>query len=408
MKRVLNFLQGLKVPLKKSDPYFYTVDLGSDTVKVLLNKINEEDSKLEIIHSHKEALPANSFELNFEDKIVLYEKALKDSMSEIEGESKVKTSNLIVSLNGKFCRGITTTLRVTRHKDLEIKLKEKNEILEKLFEGAYEEISEIIYQESFIKDPELEVLDYYPNYIEIDGNQVFDIEGESGKEIDISYTIFFVYSDKMLLLKQMLKNLKLKNTQIIPSSYALTHALKQIKKEKVDCVILDIGGSLTEIIACFRGGVYLNKILSIGGSDFTDTLSKKLNLTYFNAEKIKRYYSFGKLKEKENVAVQNVVLEVLQMWALGIEETFNDFKDVKTFSSEFYLVGGGSDLPDIKEHLFEESWTKAIPFKSTPEFKNLDVRKLKDLELTEEVRNSEDILPVLVSYFYFSKTRNLI
>jgi hypothetical protein len=141
--------------------------------------------------------------------------------------------------------------------------------------------------------------------------------------------------------------------------------------------------------------------MDFGGCDFTNAISSKLGVSYLNAEKVKRFYSFGKLKEKENLAVQKVILDTVNLWSCGIEDLFQDFKEVKLFASDFYLLGGGSDLPDIKEQLFEEPWTKSIPFKANPVFKQIEIEKLIDLELTEELKTAEELIPILASYYYF-------
>jgi len=286
-----------------------------------------------------------------------------------------------------------------------ISLTEKNEILEKLFEGAYEELKEIIYEESQVTDPELEVVEFLPVFIEVDGKNVFDLEGESGKIVEVCYTLFFGYSNILSKIKDGLKKIGVSEVTFVPSSLAILDSIRRLKKAKPDCVILDVGGVMTEAIVCFRGGVYLNKLIDVGGCDFTKAIASRLKISYLNAEKIKRFYSFGKLKEKENIAVQKVVLETLSLWACGVEDLFKDFKEVKLFAPDFYLVGGGSDLPDIKEQLFEEPWTKSIPFKANPAFKKIEVEKLSDLELTEELRNGEELIPILASYFYFSNHR---
>jgi len=184
---------------------------------------------------------------------------------------------------------------------------------------------------------------------------------------------------------------------------AVLKSLKSSKKDKIDCVILDIGGYNTEAIICFGGGVFLNKTLDIGGSDLTNELAAKLNLSFLNAEKLKRLYTFNKLKEKESSVVQKIILFNLSNWLVGLEELFKDFDQVKVFPSDFYVLGGSSELPDITELLFEEPWTKSIPFKSLPEFKRIDFNSLKKLDKSQMARPHEDLIPILVSIEYLNK-----
>lgn len=393
------------LPKNTHSKYFYTIDFGSDTVKLLINEINVTDSKLKIWYSHQEVLSENFLKFPFEQKLDEYFRCVKTSESHASKNFHQKIRKAVVVLNGISCRALTTSLKVTRSGSGPITMVEKNEILEKLFEGAYEELKEIIYEESLNNDPELEVVDFLPVFIEVDGNNVFDLEGESGKIVEVCYTLFFGYSNVLARIKDGLKKIGINEVHFVPSSLAILDAIRKIKKSKPDCVILDVGGSMTEAVVCFRGGVYLNKMIEVGGSDFTRAIAQRMKIGYLNAEKIKRFYSFGKLKEKENLAVQKVILETLSLWACGVEDLFKDFKEVKLFAPDFYLVGGGSDLPDIKEQLFEEPWTKSIPFKSNPAFRQIEVEKLTDLELTEELKGGEELIPILSSYFYFNGHR---
>ena len=92
-------------------------------------------------------------------------------------------------------------------------------------------------------------------------------------------------------------------------------------------------------------------------------------------------------------------------WLVGLEELFSDFNHVKVFPSDFYVLGGSSELPDITELLFEEPWTKSIPFKSLPEFKRIDFSSLKKLNKAQIERPSEDLIPILVSIEYLEKRK---
>lgn len=390
----------------QESPYFLTIDLNSDTLKVYLNEIVivENEEKIRVRKEYKEYIPEEVFSNgNFLD-FNKFKDTFNDILTNIRNDFKdIKVKNCIVLLSGHNSRSVMTTLQVNRTSNSEIDEKENEEILQKMLEASYNEISSIIYEESGQENIGLELIDFIPVYISIDDREVIDLIGEQGDEVHVCYSVFFGNSELISNYRKLLGQLGVEVKSFVPSNIAILKTLKKSRKDKIDCVILDIGGKYTESIVCFGGGVLLNKTLDIGGSDLTKELSEKLNLSYLNAEKVKRLYTFNKLKDKESAMVQKVLTFNLDNWLIGLEELFLSFDSVKVFPSDFYVIGGSSELPDALEYLFEEPWTKSIPFKSLPKFKKIDFSNLKKLDKSQIQRPAEDLIPVLASIYYLEK-----
>lgn len=403
------FLEKLKnlIPsLSSNSPYFLTLDLNSDTLKVYLNEIVivENEEKVRIRKEYKEHVPETIFEYgSFKDlngfKILL-DKILKEVKEDFK---EISVSSAIVVLSSHSARSVMTTLQVNRSTNSEIEEKENSDILQKVFEASYNELSEIILNETGEESLGMELVDFVPIYTSIDGREVIDLIGENGDEVQVCFSVFFGKSETLENYRKVLKSLGLNLKSFVPSNLAILKTLKKSRKDKIDCVILDIGGKTTEAIVCFGGGILLNKTLDIGGSDLTLELAQKLNLSYLNAEKVKRFYTYNKLKEKESAVVQKVLTHNLNSWLLGLEQLFMSFDSVKVFPSDFYVVGGSCELPDVLEYLFEEPWTKSIPFKSLPKFKKIDFSNLKKLDKAQIQRPIEDLIPTLASIYYLDK-----
>ncbi len=390
----------------QESPYFLTIDLNSDTLKVYLNEIVvvENEEKVRIRKEYKEHVSEDIF--NF-GELLDYSKLkeiLNNILLEIKKDFKdIRVKNSIVLLSGQNARSLMTTLQVNRTSNSEIDEKENNEIMQKLFEASYNEISSIIFEENNQENIEMELIDFTPVFISIDDREVIDLIGEQGDEVQICYSVFFGKSQLMDSFRKVFGSLGLEIKSFIPSNLAILKTLKKSRKDKIDCIILDIGGKSTEAVVCFGGGVLLNKTLDIGGSDFTKELAEKLNLSYLNAEKVKRLYTYNKLKDKESAVVQKVLTFNLENWLLGLEELFSSFDSVKVFPSDFFVVGGSCELPDVLEYLFEEPWTRSIAFKSLPKFKKLDFTTLKKLDKPQIQRPIEDLIPTLASIYYLEK-----
>jgi len=399
-------LKNLIPSFGQESPYFLTIDLNSDTLKVYLNEIViiENEEKIRIRKEYKEHVSEEVFSYGE----ILDSSKLKDTLDSVLKEIKkdfkdLKVRNTIVLLSGQNSRSLMTTLQVNRTSNSEIDEKENNEIMQKLFEASYNEISSVIFDEDNQENIEMELVDFTPVYISIDGREVIDLIGEQGDEVQLCFSVFFGKSQLMDNFRRIFGSLGLEIKHFIPSNLAILKTLKKSRKDKIDCIILDIGGKTTEAIVCFGGGVLLNKTLDIGGSDLTKELADKLNLSYLNAEKVKRLYTFNKLKEKESAVVQKVLTFNLENWLVGLEELFMSFESVKVFPSDFFVVGGSCELPDVLEYLFEEPWTRSIPFKSLPKFKKIDFTTLKKLDKSQIQRPIEDLIPALASIYYLEK-----
>lgn len=403
---LLDKIKKLIPSLSSDSPYFLTIDLNSDTLKVYLNEIVivENEEKIRIKKEYKEHIPEDLFNygvfLDQNGVKTVFEKIIKEIKNDFK---EISIRDAVIILSGHSARSIMTTLQVNRNSNTEIDEKENDEILQKVFEASYNELSEILFNETGEENIGMELIDFIPVYVSLDEREVIDLIGEDGNEVQICYSVFFGKSDVIENFRKILSSFGIQVKAFIPSNLAILKTLKKSRKDKIDCVILDIGGKSTEAIICFGGGILLNKTLDIGGSDLTSELAEKLNLSYLNAEKVKRFYTFNKLKEKESAVVQKVLTYNLNSWLLGLEQLFMSFDSVKVFPSDFYVVGGSCELPDVLEYLFEEPWTKSIPFKSLPKFKKIDFSNLKKLDKAQIQRPIEDLIPALASIYYLEK-----
>lgn len=393
--------------LNSESPYFLTIDFGSDYLKVLLNErvVEENEEKVRIRFSYSEFIGDFTDESGEIRDLYSLKTSLGKIISKIHDDMpNIHFSEAAVVISSSNSRQIMTTLLINRVEDVPISEKENSEITQKILEEAYSEISNVIYEETLEENPALEVIDLLPVYLRSNGDDVIDLIGEEGSEVQVCYSVIFAKSQFIESIKKLLSGYGLVPT-FISSNLAVLKSLKGNKKTKTDCIIMDIGSKTTEVAVCFGGGILLNKFVNIGGASLTSELSKKLNLSYQNAEKVKKFYTQNKLKEKEAAVVQKIILFNLEHWLKGLEEIFGDFTSVKTFPSDFYVIGGSSELPDITELLFEEPWTKSIPFKSLPEFKRIDFSTLKKLNKSQMARPNEDLIPILTSIEYLKKRK---
>ncbi|MCI0626554.1 MAG: pilus assembly protein PilM [Acidobacteria bacterium] len=117
--------------------------------------------------------------------------------------------------------------------------------------------------------------------------------------------------------------------------------------------LLNIGASVMNI-NIVRGGVPLfTRDVSVGGNQYTDALQKELDLSFEDAERLKRGESLAGVAEEQRTTILRSVSDIL---ILEIQKTFDFFR--ATASGEniqrIYVAGGTARVPGLMDLLREE------------------------------------------------------
>lgn len=123
--------------------------------------------------------------------------------------------------------------------------------------------------------------------------------------------------------------------------------------EPMSCMGIDIGKDITNIFIIKDGVVNFSAILDLGGDSITSQISKDLQITFAESEKIK--IDNGLFCDEERVKV--AISKILDELSGHILKYFN-YWDTKTSQvssiKKIYLTGGGSNLKGIVEYLEQE------------------------------------------------------
>jgi type IV pilus assembly protein PilM len=117
--------------------------------------------------------------------------------------------------------------------------------------------------------------------------------------------------------------------------------------------LLNIGASVMNI-NIVRGGVPLfTRDVSVGGNQFTDALQKELDLSYEDAERLKKGESLPSVTDEQK---QQILRSVSDILTLEIQKTFDFFR--ATASGEniqrIVVAGGTARVPGLVDLLREE------------------------------------------------------
>ncbi len=164
-----------------------------------------------------------------------------------------------------------------------------------------------------------------------------------------------VKRDKINNYQSALIGAKLSLALVDVDAFALqnTFELNYEPDPEATVALLNIGASVMNI-NIIRGGVPLfTRDVSVGGNQYTDALQKELELSFEDAENLKKGQSVAGVGEDQKTSVLKSVSEIL---VLEIQKTFDFFRASAGAQpiSHIYAAGGAARTPGLLEMLREE------------------------------------------------------
>src|SRR6202049_437478 len=154
--------------------------------------------------------------------------------------------------------------------------------------------------------------------------------------------------------------------------------------------LLNIGASVMNI-NIVRGGVPLfTRDVSVGGNQYTDALQKELDLSYEDAERLKKGENIAGVAEEHRGTILRSVTDIL---VLEIQKTFDFFRATATGESiqKIVVAGGSSRVPGLMDVLREEF---AIPVEEMYPFRKIVINPARHNE--EQIKELAPRLAIAV------------
>lgn len=304
--------------------------------------------------------------------------AAAEAVEQAAAEAGLRPQAAVVVISGPNAWCLTTTVRLTRLDPRRgVEPKEVEGLHQQIFRTALmqatQEISDVF------GDPEetLKLSDSNTLFYKIDGQTVSDPLGREGKMLEASIFTTHTPGNYLEKLLPILKELNLELWAVCSLMSATVKALANDNPPDFNAIILDVGGRVTDVAVVFGGGIFGNRPLPLGGELFTAALSKALNLSLKDAEKIKIAYAGGQLKNEEATKIKEKLKDALELWFSGVELALSDFEGIKTLPERIILIGGGAKLKELRQSLSTYPLGRTLPFASPP---SIEVRTDADPE----------------------------
>ncbi|HFC36068.1 MAG TPA: hypothetical protein ENJ49_00120 [Candidatus Moranbacteria bacterium] len=382
---------------KKKLDLVLALDIGTEIIKALIVKVDDDGKKSFVIGSGKVRQQFGNMQSGAVSDIsgvVAVAREAIDIAKQKAGVKNVKYA--IVGIAGELVKGTTTTVHYERaNADAEIGLPELKSIIQKVQQKAYERIRKQIAWETDQTNIDIKLINAAISDVRIDGYRITNPLGFKGHNVSIS--VFNAYAPTIHLgaIETIVNELGIGLVSIAAEPYAVARLVDFEGDLNFNAIFIDVGGGTTDIAVVRNGGLEGTKMFALGGRAFTKRLSQELNIDLERAEEIKLKYSLGRLNRIDTQKIENIFKEDCRIWLNGVALALSEFSQTDILPNKILMCGGGSGLPGIKDALATDDWLSNLSFVQQPQVFFLQPKDAANvMDKTGELNSTQDVTPM--------------
>ncbi|HYN69411.1 MAG TPA: cell division FtsA domain-containing protein, partial [Candidatus Eisenbacteria bacterium] len=185
---------------------------------------------------------------------------------------------------------------------------------------------------------------------------------------------------------------------VVAEPYAVARVLDSEQVRQAGALFVDVGGGTTDVALVRQGGIEGTRMFALGGRAFTKSIADRLDLPFPIAEALKVDYARGIAAERTE-AVRRIVADDVAVWAAGVELVLEELSGGDLLPGRIYLCGGGSRLPEIRDALAAESFSRRLPFARPPEVSILSPDQIGSIrDETHLLADQQDVTPMGLAF----------
>lgn len=355
-----------KVQDKTIENYIVGLDIGTEFVKALIAKIN--DDNLEIVGVGRARQDISDMHSGAIADIAGVVKNCEEALAEAEDQAGLQAKRAVIGIAGELVKGVTNTIRYRRPQpDKPLDVAEMEFIIEKVQERAQGKAQAQIALETGNEEVEVKLVNSALVSIHIDGYKVSNPIGFQGRDVAVQIYTAFAPMVHIGALERVADELALELVAVAAEPFAVSRSvLGNDASSTFTAILADIGGGTTDIAVVNDGGVEGTKMFGIGGRSFTRTIATEMDLGYTDAEKLKVNVENSQIKPSVKKQVEAAVDKTLDVWLAGVELALSEFDSVDHLPNRILLCGGGASLKQLTDALSERNWWKELPFTKKP------------------------------------------
>ncbi len=321
------------------------IDIGTTKVCTLIGRI-DKTGQLQVLG--KGFTPFNGVKKGVIVDIEDTSKAIRFSKEEAEDSASLNFSSAYINIYG-------THVNVLNHKE-SINISSENQVI------TSDDLNRLYDAIEMLPIPEgNQIIDIVPREYIIDGyGGILDPIGMSGLTLEIDVD---VVTGKLTSVQNIIRSVEKAGLEVdglIIEAFATSEISLSPEEKEIGVILIDVGGGITDVSAFKNGKLIMSDSIPVGGDHITNDISIGLNISYSEADKIKRQYELAlttlikndqevsiydiKEEKQKNVQVSQIV-EIIEARVFEIlslaKNLVEKYENIDEFNSGIVLTGGG-------------------------------------------------------------------
>ena len=321
------------------------------------------------------------------------------ALQEAEEMAGFRPEQVVIGIAGELVKGFTTVVDQQRPKaDLPITQPELGKLIEGVQRQAMREAERSVTWETGLQSVDVRLVHAAVVGAWIDGYAVTNPIGFQGRNVRIAIFDAFAPLVHLGALQTVAAKLGMELIAVVAEPYAVARVLDSEQVRQGGALFVDVGGGTTDVALVRQGGIEGTRMFALGGRAFTKSIADRLELPFPRAEALKVDYARGISGDRE-AAVREIVADDVAVWAAGVELVMEELAAGDLLPGRIYLCGGGSRLPEIREALGAEAFSRHLPFARPPEVSILSPEQIETIrDQTQLLEDQQDVTPMGLAY----------
>ncbi|MCT4583618.1 MAG: rod shape-determining protein [Peptostreptococcaceae bacterium] len=331
----------------------FALDIGTRSVIGLLCEHDEDNSTIidyEIIeHSKRNMYDGQIHDINGVAKIV------QNIKTKLEERNNTQISTVSIAAAGRALK----TQRCDIFKKLDINLNVKKDDIDDLAIEGIKKAQDLLNESEGVSESRYYCVGYSVVNYYLDNNFIENPEGHKGSELKLDLIATFlphIVVDGLYTVMNRV-GLEVENLTLEPIA-AINVAIKK-NMRLLNLVLVDIGAGTSDIAITKQGSIIAYGMVPLAGDEITEKLCNEFLLDFDTAEELKvNLFNCGKQKFIDVVGIEHEMdsEDILDRVDESIKHLAGEISDkileYNTKSpSAVFLIGGGSQIPRLKEYI---------------------------------------------------------